>query len=373
MQSTQQKAVWMAEAIAEARRAWGQTHPNPLVGAIIIESGRIVARGYHARAGEPHAEIMALQNLGRPPAKDATLYVTLEPCSTAGKTGACTDALLQAGIQRLVVGAIDPNPQHAGRGIDILRQAGVQIEQGVLAERCTDLNLMFNHWMTTHTPFFAAKVATTLDGCVATQTGDSQWISGERARADVMHWRRYFPAIAVGSGTVLADNPRLTSRIGTEVKSPIRFIFDRKLKTVSEPLPNVFVDEFAQNTIVIATPDAPAEKLAKLEERAIHVWTLSAQDERRYFSAFKQKCIEKGIGGVYFETGSGLMRALLQARAVDYLFHYQAPKLLADAAAKRAFDGYAAPRLKDAITLRDVIRTPFDNDLLTRGYVHYAT
>lgn len=365
-------AVWMNEAISAARRAWGQTHPNPMVGAVIVEQGVMVASGYHAKCGEAHAEVMALNNLGRGPSPDATLYVTLEPCSTVGKTGACTHALLQAGIKHVVVGAEDPNPLHAGAGIAMLRRAGVRVEVGILADECVDLNLIFHHWMIANAPLFAAKVATTLDGCVATREGDSKWITGNAARADVMRWRRYFPAIAVGSGTILTDNPRLTSRIENETWCPLRFVFDRKLTTVAEPWPHVFTDAYASRTTVVTALDAPQDRRAMLDERGIDVWAFDAADEQRFMHIFKGKCAEVGIHGVYFETGSGIMRALLKASVVDYLFHYQAPILMADGQAKRAFDGYRVDQLSEALALSHLQREVFGNDMLTRGFLRYA-
>ncbi|HVU38461.1 MAG TPA: bifunctional diaminohydroxyphosphoribosylaminopyrimidine deaminase/5-amino-6-(5-phosphoribosylamino)uracil reductase RibD, partial [Opitutales bacterium] len=202
----------MSRALEAARRGWGDTHPNPMVGALIVENGRVVADGFHARAGEPHAEIIALRNLGRAPAPGATMYVTLEPCSTTGRTPPCTEAIIQAGLKRIAVGAADPNPQHAGQGLEILRRAGIEVISGVLAEDCADLNLIFNHWIISQTPFLAGKIATTLDGRVGTRTRQSKWITGAAARRDAMRWRRLFPAVGVGAGTVLADDPQLTSR-----------------------------------------------------------------------------------------------------------------------------------------------------------------
>lgn len=205
----------MRHAITLAQRALGQTHPNPLVGAVLVANGQLLAQGWHARDGGAHAEIAALEALrknGGDP-RGATLYVTLEPCSTRGRTGACTDAIIRAGITRVVIGAIDPAPGHSGNAISVLQKAGIAVSCGVLADECADLNLIFNHRITTGQPFIAAKVAVTLDGKIATRSGDSRWITAELARADVMHWRCYFPAIGVGVGTLLADNPSLTARL----------------------------------------------------------------------------------------------------------------------------------------------------------------
>lgn len=201
----------MRRAVELAAQGWGETHPNPMVGALVVRGREIVGEGYHERAGEAHAEVNALREAG-PRARGATLYVTLEPCSTHGRTPPCNDAIIEAGIERVVIGALDPNPLHEGRGLRALQQAGITVTTGILRDECSDLNLIFNHWITTGQPMIAAKVATSIDGLIATHAGDSRWITGEAARSDVHRWRRYFPAIAIGANTVLKDNPRLTVR-----------------------------------------------------------------------------------------------------------------------------------------------------------------
>ena len=225
--------AYMRRALELARQGWGATHPNPMVGALIVEDGEIVAEGFHTKAGEPHAEIMALRALGRKPEPGATLYVTLEPCCTTGRTPPCTEAIIAAGIRRVVVGATDPNPRHAGHGFEVLRAAGVEVVTNVLAAECADLNLIFNHWIVQKRPLLAAKVATTIDGRIACRTGESKWITGEPARADVMRWRRLFPAIAVGAGTVASDDPQLTARLPEGEWCPWRFVFDAALSTAT--------------------------------------------------------------------------------------------------------------------------------------------
>lgn len=192
--SAAEDEAFMRQALALARRNWGQTHPNPMVGALIVEEGRVVSEGSHAEDGGPHAERIALSTLGRRPREGAVLYVTLEPCSTTGRTGACTDAIIAAGIRRVVVGSPDPNPAHSGRGFDVLRSAGIDVVPGVLETDCADLNLIFNHWIRRDTPLLAAKAGMTMDGKIACRTGESRWITNEASRADVHRWRRLFPA-----------------------------------------------------------------------------------------------------------------------------------------------------------------------------------
>jgi diaminohydroxyphosphoribosylaminopyrimidine deaminase/5-amino-6-(5-phosphoribosylamino)uracil reductase len=362
----------MRRALAVARQGWGNTHPNPLVGAVIVEQGEVVAEGFHARDGDPHAEIMALHHLERLPRPGATLYVTLEPCCTQGRTGACTTAIIAAGIQHVVVGATDPNPVHAGHGFEVLRAAGVEVTEGVLADDCVDLNLIFNHWITTQTPLLAAKAAVTLDGKIATRTNDSEWITGEMARADVHHWRRLFPAIAVGAGTILSDNPSLTSRLGDEVWCPVRFVFDGLLRTVlDKSLPKVYTDEYKHRTIVVTTPHGGLGYMRKLQAMGVQVWNLPSSTMRAPLPDFRRKCAEAGITGVYFEGGALIISELLQFRQLDYLFVYRAPVLLGDEKAKSVFKGLRTEKLLNAVRMKNVRHASFGPDQLMRGHVAY--
>ncbi|TVR46388.1 MAG: bifunctional diaminohydroxyphosphoribosylaminopyrimidine deaminase/5-amino-6-(5-phosphoribosylamino)uracil reductase RibD [Puniceicoccaceae bacterium] len=371
MKTESDREAWMRRALAAARRGWGETHPNPMVGALIVEGGEVVAEGWHRRAGEAHAEVEALRALGRDPAPDAVLVVTLEPCSTTGRTPPCTEAILRSGIRRVVVGAIDPNPAHAGRGLEVLRQAGLTVESRILADDCSDLNLLFNHWMEQGGPLLAAKCALTLDGRIATRTGASRWITGPEARADVMRWRRLFPAIAVGAGTVLADDPRLTSRIEEEaVTCPRRIIFDGLLRVaMAKELPGVFTDEFRDRTVVVTTEQAGTGYARRLEREGVEVWVLPAQGRRVDLGAFRERCREEGILGVYFEGGADLMSELLRRRQLDYLFCYRAPVLLADEKARAAFRGLRTDRLEQALRLEEVRHATFGPDQLIRGRV----
>ena len=364
---------FMRRALELARQGWGQTHPNPMVGALIVESGHIVAEGFHAQDGGPHAERVALAALGRAPRPDAVLYVTLEPCSTAGRTGACCVAIRLAGLKRVVVGATDPNPDHAGRGFALLRATEIDVIEGVLARECADLNLLFNHWIVHHSPLMAAKVGATLDGKIACRTGHSQWITNEAARADVHRWRRLFPAIAVGAGTILKDDPRLTVRVPeSETWSPLRFVFDGRLRTVADRhLPHVYTDEFHDRTIVVTTPHGGLGYVRKLREYGVQVWVIDSPTQRVPFAAFRERCAQERITGVYFEGGMQLLSELVQERQLDYLFMYRAPILLADEKAKTMFTGLRTEHLDQAIRLADVRHEIFDDNALMRGAVVY--
>jgi diaminohydroxyphosphoribosylaminopyrimidine deaminase/5-amino-6-(5-phosphoribosylamino)uracil reductase len=372
MTANPQHETFMRRALELARGVWGTTHPNPMVGAVIVEGGQIVGEGATAPDGGPHAERLALLARGRPPRPGATLYVTMEPCSTHGRTGACTEAIIAAGIKQVVTGAIDPNPAHAGRGFDVLRAAGIEVVTGVLESECTDLNLIFNHWITTQGPLIAAKVAATLDGRIATRTGDSRWITDEPARADVHRWRRLFPGIAVGAMTVVKDNPRLTARLAGAETCPWRFVFDGLLRTVDDKnLPRVYTDEFRERTIVVTTPHGGLGYVRKLQDMGVKVWMFNSPTQRVGFGDFRQKCAEHGIAGVYFEGGAQLLSELVRARQLDYLFAYRAPVLFADEKARSVFSGLRPERLDQSVRLADIRHEAFGDDELMRGRVVY--
>jgi diaminohydroxyphosphoribosylaminopyrimidine deaminase/5-amino-6-(5-phosphoribosylamino)uracil reductase len=364
---------FMRRAITLARQAWGLTHPNPHVGAVIVENGEVVAEGFHAQDGGPHAERVALTALGRAPKPGATLYVTLEPCSTHGRTGACCDAIWAAGIRRVVVGATDPNPAHAGRGFEVLRAAGVEVVPGVLAAECADLNLIFNHWIASGGPLFAAKVAVTLDGKIACRTGESRWITGEAARTDVHVWRRYFPGIAAGAMTILKDNPKLTARTADgETWCPLRFVFDGLLRTVSDAhLPHVYTDEHRERTVVVTTPHGGVGYARKLRDLGVKVWMIDAPTQRVNLADFRKRCAEEKVTGIYFEGGAQLISELVRSRQLDYLFAYRAPVLFADDKAKTMFTGLRPEKVEQAVRLAQVRHEVFGDDSLMRGQVVY--
>ena len=260
----------MRLALREAERGVGHTSPNPAVGAVIVRGGRVLARGYHHAAGQPHAEIEALRALRHPgQARGATIYVTLEPCSTHGRTPPCTDAILRAGLARAVIGATDPNPRHAGRGVGLLEAGGVEVRAGVLEEDCRRLNRPFNRWIVTGRPWVIAKVALTLDGRLTRPPGEDRWLSGPAARAHAHRQRARVDAILVGAGTVRADDPRLTVREvpgADSGRQPWRVVLTR-----SGDLPanaHLFIDEWRERTLVFR--DQPLEAvLNELGQRQV--------------------------------------------------------------------------------------------------------
>jgi diaminohydroxyphosphoribosylaminopyrimidine deaminase/5-amino-6-(5-phosphoribosylamino)uracil reductase len=241
-------ATFMHAALAEARRGFGLTSPNPAVGAVLVVGNKIIARGHHRRAGAPHAEVECLTRFGGVVPKTATMYVTLEPCSTTGRTGPCTTALIDAGIKHLVVGAIDPNPNHAGRGINFLREAGTEVRSGVLADECATLNESYNKWIRTGIPFVIAKAGMSLDGRLTRPPGESQWLTSAASRRHAHRLRSQVDAILVGAETIRVDDPRLTVRGYPNAKQPWRIVLSGSGKL--PPKAHIFVDEFRERTLV---------------------------------------------------------------------------------------------------------------------------
>lgn len=365
----------MERAIEEGRKAMGRTHPNPAVGAVIRHRGELVAAGHTQPAGGDHAEIVVLKQFreaGLEADESTILAVTMEPCSTCGRTGACTDAIRGSGIRQVVIGSIDPNPQHRGRGIDVLLEAGIHVETGVMEEECRDLNLIFNWRMEGGGTFVAAKIATTLDGRIATRGGLSKWITGSAARADVHRWRRYFPAIGVGGGTVLADNPSLTARIPGEPDwCPLRFVFDRNLVSFNEEPVRVYSDEWKERTIVV-TDRIHHARVQRLEgELGLRFWEVEDSIEEAGFRHFLERCEGEGIGGIYLEGGAHLLSSFIRYQAIHYLFAYRSPKLLADSSALAPFFGQEPVSMRETINLSGVRHAVFGEDQLLRGFVAY--
>jgi len=321
----------LARALGLARRAWGDTHPNPMVGAVLTEGDAVVAEGWHARAGEPHAEVAALRALGRRPLPGATLHVTLEPCSSHGRTPPCVDALLAAGIRRVVVGTLDPNPLHAGRGIRLLREAGVEV---VLADgpselACRELNFLFNHWISRRRTLLAMKVARDATGRTVPLPG-RRWITGEEARADVMRWRRLFPCVAVGAGTALADNPALTARLPEGATCPLRLVLDRSGRLQGRGDLALLADAHRARTIVALDPArAPSGHADWIRALGPAVWEIAPGD---FLEGVLARASQEGIVGILLEPGPSLGQAVLRSGLLRRAWVYTAPAGRADPA-----------------------------------------
>lgn len=370
IEDSEELIAHMSHAIHLAKKVWGQTGTNPMVGAVIVDKGQVVSEGYHQRSGSKHAEIIALESYEGTPKEETTLFITLEPCSTEGRTGACTAAIIASGIKRVVIGTLDPNPLHSGGGITLLESAGITVKVGVLEKECREMNMIFNHWIVHKRPLCALKLAMTLDGCMAASTGHSKWVTGETARNDVMHWRQLFPAIAVSQNTVSADNPKLTSRLGDQVFCSRRFVFNRELRDLDEYKKyHLFTDDFKSATTVVYGDKASRADVQALEASGIDSWKISESEGKLDIREFLKLCSEKEIPGIYIEPGPKLATHFITNRWADYLFIYQSPKLLMDQKGYSLGDDRFSQFMDESIHLIDVKRDQFGEDALIRGYL----
>jgi diaminohydroxyphosphoribosylaminopyrimidine deaminase/5-amino-6-(5-phosphoribosylamino)uracil reductase len=322
---TAQDSVWMAQALRLAERGLYTTSPNPRVGCVLVRDGDIVGEGWHERAGEPHAEVLALRAAGEA-ARGATVYVTLEPCSHHGRTPPCADALIAAGIARVTVAVQDPNPRVAGQGIAKLRAAGIEVECGLMEAAARELNIGFFARMTRGTAWLRSKIAMSLDGRTALANGVSQWITGEAARQDVQHWRARSCAVLTGIGTVLADDPQLNVRGIETARQPLRAVVDSLLHM---PLNARLLQ---QNGVMVYTATQDAQKIAALEKSGARVVVLPDANGQVDAAAVLRDLAAQGCNEVLVEAGSKLNGALLKAGLVDELVLYLAPQLLGDMA-----------------------------------------
>ncbi|OIR15840.1 riboflavin biosynthesis protein RibD [mine drainage metagenome] len=316
---------WMAQALHLAERGLWTTSPNPRVGCVLVRDGRLIAEGWHMRAGEPHAEVHALRAAGEA-ARGATAYVTLEPCSHHGRTPPCADALIAAGVRRVVVAAQDPNPLVAGQGVARLRAAGIDVECGLMEAAARELNIGFFSRMTRGTPWVRSKIAASLDGRTALANGTSKWITGEEARRDVQHWRARSCSVLTGIGTVLADDPRLDVRDISTERQPLRVVLDSRLRI--PPKARIL----QRQATLIYTACSDANKHRALMTGGAEIKLLATADGKIDVPGVLRDLGKRGINEVLVEAGRTLNGSLLKAGLVDELVLYLAPRLLGDAA-----------------------------------------
>jgi len=315
----------MREALAEAERGRGRTHPNPIVGALVVASGRVVARGHHERAGGPHAEVVALEKASAR-ARGADLYVTLEPCNHHGRTPPCTDAILAAGVRRVLVGSIDPNPLVHGRGIRRMRAAGLEVQVGILGAECDRTNEQWFKFITRKLPWVVLKAAVTLDGKLATRSGDSRWVTGPTARARVHELRDRLDAVLVGIGTALADDPRLTAR-GPGQRDPVRIIVDPQARLPSGA--RLLRQRSSAETIVAVTLAAPLARVRALERQGAQILRCRHDREGRIvLRDLLRRIAGRGLTTVLVEGGARIHGSFLRQRLWDELLLFFAPKVL---------------------------------------------
>ncbi|HEY4272678.1 MAG TPA: bifunctional diaminohydroxyphosphoribosylaminopyrimidine deaminase/5-amino-6-(5-phosphoribosylamino)uracil reductase RibD [Candidatus Udaeobacter sp.] len=335
--TTNRDAKFMWAALKEAKKAVGRTSPNPAVGAVLVIDDQIVAKGHHREAGHSHAEIECLRDFGIPIPPRAILYVTLEPCSTAGRTAPCTGAIIGARVKNVVTGATDLNPRHSGRGIIELRNAGVTVREGVLADECTRLNEAFNKWIVTGRPFLIAKCGMSLDGRLTRPADEPRWITGRDARRDARQLRAHVDAVLVGAETVRVDNPRLTVRGVRGARQPWRVVLTRSGRLPRQA--RLFSDRFATRTLIY---------------------------KRKSLTAVLKDLGKRGITSVLIEGGGEILGEALDKRLIDKVQIYLGPMLTGGPVI--AFPGKGTAKTADSLRLRDVDYQKFRQSISVTGY-----
>ncbi|HKN85911.1 MAG TPA: bifunctional diaminohydroxyphosphoribosylaminopyrimidine deaminase/5-amino-6-(5-phosphoribosylamino)uracil reductase RibD [Nitrospiraceae bacterium] len=360
--------LYMQRALRLAARGRGRTSPNPMVGAVIVSKGRIIGQGYHHQAGEPHAEILALQAAGKQ-ARGGTLYVTLEPCCHLRKrTPPCVPILIQSGLDRVIVAMLDPNSQVKGRGVARLRRAGIEVTVGRLREEAEELNEAYIHWIKTGRPFVILKAAMTLDGKIATAGGESRWITGEEARRQVHRLRSQVDAVMVGIGTVLHDDPQLTARLpGRVARQPVRVVLDSRLRI---PFTAEVLSKKGGGEILIATTaHASKRRIEQLQHLGATVLILPTEQGRVSLRACVIELGKRGMTSVLLEGGSEMNASAFSAGLVNRLRLYMAAAVLGGQDAKGIVGGASPASLTEAWRLKDLHVTQVGEDLLLDGLV----
>lgn len=357
--------TYMKLALELARGAQGQTGSNPTVGCVVVRNGTIVGSGAHLRMGTAHAEVHAITMAGEE-AEGSTVYVTLEPCSHHGRTPPCCDLLIARKVAKVIVAAEDPNPQVAGSGIRRLRSHGIEVVTGLFEAEARQLNESFNKYIVSGLPFVTLKTASTLDGKIASVTGDSRWITNERAREFVHTLRHRHQAIMVGIGTLLADNPKLTTRLSVPALDPLRIIVDSQLRT--PPDAQVFAQ--AGTTVIVTTERASEERRNRLKDSGAEILT-AGQGPRVDLRLAMKKLGEKQIGSILLEGGATLNGAMLQEGLIDKCYLFYAPKIIGGLTSPSNFQFSGMEKMEDAITLAGVKVESFDDNICLIGYPEY--
>lgn len=358
----------MQQAIALARKAQGRTSPNPIVGSVIVRGQKLLGQGYHKRAGAPHAEVVALKQAGMA-AQGADLYVTLEPCHHTGRTGPCTQAIVRAGIARVFVGCLDPNPKVNGRGVRALRRAGIQVHVGLLRQDCTALNQAFNFAIVAQRPYVVAKWAQSFDGCVATREHHSQWITGVKARRYAHVLRNRLDAILVGSGTVLADDPQLNCRIRNG-RDPIRVVLDTRgrMRSSARMLKDAAQAHKTWIYLGAQTDAADVQKLAETGARVVRTPVHAGHVDLRWVLA---DLYTHGILSLLVEGGASMHGAFWDAQLVNRVAILMAPKIIGGTQAMHAVGGLGIAHLPEAAQIHNTTCQLCGDDWLFEGDVRY--
>ena len=338
----------MTRAMKLAQKAKGKTSPNPMVGALVVKNGRIVGSGFHEKAGKSHAEYIALNQAGAQ-AKGAALYVTLEPCTHFGRTPPCVDKIIQSGIKEVVIGMIDPNPLNNGKGIEILKRCGIKVTVGVMEEELKALNKFFIKYITTKMPFVTVKIAQSLDGKIATKTGDSKWVTSEKSRVYSHRIRRYYDAVMVGVNTVLRDNPRLDAWFSKT--QPVKIVVDSQLSTPQEA--HVFSNNSRVVIVTVATNPGQVTENRKLLGKQATVLEVREKAGQVNLKDMMRKLAQMEIANIFVEGGGTLIGSLFDEGLVDRVLFFISPKIIGGRDALSSVMGRGISRLGQAVKLRN--------------------
>ena len=363
----------MNEALKIARYGIGRTSPNPMVGSIIVKNNRIVGQGWHKKAGTPHAEIHALEQAGAL-AKDSTIYVTLEPCCHHGRTKPCSETIVKSGIKRAVIAMQDPNPLIAGKGIEQLRNAGIEVTVGVLEDKAIKLNEVFIKWITTKLPFVTLKTAMSLDGKIASYTGHSKWITNNASRNFVHKLRDCHDAILVGIGTVITDDPNLTTRLNEtkpneyQGKSPVRIIVDSKARI---PLTAKVLNDGCAKTIIAISTEADSTRVSALQEKGVEILVIKKNEKNGgiYLPELLKKLGELNYTSIFVEGGTTINSSFLKHDLVDKVYWFIAPKIIGGENAKGPVGGIGVDTVDKALKLKDIEITQIHEDILVSANI----
>ena len=362
------KEEYMRLAIRLAKKARGRTSPNPLVGALVVKEGEVVGKGFHQKAGEPHAEINAINNAGGK-ARGGELYINLEPCNRYGRTPPCTKTIIDSGIKRVFVGMEDPNEVVAGSGIQCLKDNGIYVQTGILREECQRLNETYIKYITEKRPFVILKSAASLDGKIATRVGDTRWITNEKSRAFLHRLRNDVDGILVGIGTIMADDPELTTRLnGRRGKDPVRIVVDSKLRIMLRA--KVLNPESKAGTIIATTELAHKEKIKKLEELGARVLIVGSKENRVDLRELMYELGKLEITSLLIEGGAEINASSLGSGIVDKVLFFYAPKIIGGADALGMVGGEGVEKLHDAINLKNIRVRRLGDDILVEGYIN---
>ncbi len=358
---------FMKQAIELSKIGMGFVNPNPLVGAVIVKENCVIGKGWHEYFGGPHAEINAIKDANGE-TDGTTIYVTLEPCSHYGKTPPCSLAIVQSKFSRVVVGSVDPNPLVVGSGIGMLQNAGIEVQSGILEKEVQQLNEVFFKFIRTKLPFVVMKTAMSLDGKIATASGDSKWISGEASRKRVHELRNRYAAIMVGINTVLKDNPLLSVRdVAGKTKNPVRIVVDSKARI---PLESKLLNTLEiSETIVAVTDQVPESKIKALTDKGAHVLVCHAVEGRVDLKFLMRELAARDIDSILLEGGGTLNFEALKQGIVDKVVAFVAPKILGGAQALTSVEGAGFPRLPDAVEIENLKVCESGEDIMLTGYV----